>query len=95
MPSEIVPNKDPTTLVNAPIQRGWMPYAIAAKLYLGIAPDVLLRAIKRGELPAYEKPITRGRTAAVEKQRHSYFVCPSDIDTWIRTYWLPAVSNPT
>ena len=71
------------------VQRAWMPYAIAAKHYLGIDKSVLLGAIKRNELPAYEKPITRSRVEGA-KQHHSYFVNLTDIDTWIRTYWQPA-----
>lgn len=73
------------------IQRGWMPYAKAAQLYVGISPDILLGGIKRNELPAFKKPITRGRTTEdPSKQRNSYFVNLADIDTWIRTYWEPA-----
>lgn len=73
------------------ITRGWMPYAIAAKQYLGVSPDLLLGAIKRHELLAYEKPLTRGRTTKDRsKQRNSYFVNLADVDTWIRTYWEPA-----
>ena len=73
-----------------PIQREWMPYATAAKFYLGIAPDVLLGAIKRNELAAYEKPLTRGRKPGAATEHHSYFVSISDVDKWIRTYWQPA-----
>ena len=73
------------------ITRGWMPYAIAAKQYLGVSPDLLLGAIKRHELMAYEKPLTRGRTTEDRsKQRNSYFVNIYDVDTWIRAYWKPA-----
>ncbi len=83
MPSEIINQNT----VSAPIQRGWMPYKQAARLYLGISEDVLLAGIKRHELPAYEKPITRERTGT--KQYHSYFVNLADVDQWIRTYWQP------
>ena len=74
-----------------PIQRGWMPYAQMAKYYLGVAPDILLGAIKRYELPAYAKPITRGRKVADRsQQRNSYFVCKEDVDAYVRAYWTPA-----
>ncbi len=72
-----------------PIQRGWMPYAQAAKLYVGVSPDLLLGAIKRHELRAYEKPLTRGRTGTT-RENHSYFVNLEDVDAYIRTYWQPA-----
>ena len=68
-----------------PIPRGWMPYALAAKQYIGIAPSVLLGAIKCGELRAYEKPRTRATQAKIE--RHQYYVNLDDVDTYIRTYW--------
>ena len=75
------------------IARGWMPYAIAARDYLGISPDILLGAIKRGELPAYEKPLTRGRKSGASKQHHSYFVCPADVDAYIRAHWARAFQS--
>ena len=79
------------------IQRGWMPYSQAAKFYLGISPDVLLGAIKRHELKAYEKPLTRGRKVGAKTVHHYYFVCLEDIDTYIRTYWPEAFpeADPT
>ena len=74
-----------------PVQRAWMPYAQAAKFYVGIDRSVLLGAIKRHELKAYEKPTTRGRTTNdPSKRRVSYFVSLEDVDAWIRTYWKPA-----
>ena len=75
------------------VPRGWMPYAQAAKQYLGIHPDVLLGAIKANKLPAYEKPITRGRTGTSE--HHSYFVNLADVDAYIRTHWKPAFEKET
>lgn len=71
-------------------KRLWMPYARAASDYLGISPDILLAAIKRGELPAYEKPLTRGRRPDATRENHSYFVYLPDVDEYIRTYWTPA-----
>ena len=64
-----------------------MPYALAARDYLGISPDILLGAIKRGELPAYEKPLTRGRKKGAQREHHSYFVRLTDVDTYVCTYW--------
>ena len=74
-------------------QRQWMPYATAARDYLGVSKDVLLAAIKRGELPAYEKPVTRGRTADARHEHHSYFVSLSDVDEYIRTHWDRAFTH--
>ena len=76
---------------NATIERGWMPYTLAAREYVGIDPSVFLGAMKRKELKGYKKPITKGRTNTdPSKQRDQYFVCPSDVDDYIRTYWEPA-----
>lgn len=72
------------------IQRKWMPYAKAASLYVGISPDVLLAAIKSNKLPAYEKPITRGRKKGAATTRHSYFVNTDDVDAYIRANWPQA-----
>ena len=74
-------------------QRGWMPYRVAASDYLGIAPSVLLQAIRSGELTAYEKPLTRGRSAGSTRQNHSYYVCLEDVDAWIRSCWTPAYQS--
>ena len=70
------------------VQRKWMPYTTAARQYLGVSEDILLGAIKRGELPAFEKPITRGRTGTT-RQNHSYFVSLADVDEYIRAHWAP------
>lgn len=70
------------------VQRKWMPYTTAARQYLGVSEDILLGAIKRGELPAFEKPITRGRTGTT-RQNHSWFVNLSDVDDYIRANWGP------
>lgn len=72
---------------DAVCNRGWMPYALAAREYLGISPDVLRAAINAGDLPAYEKPLTRGRKAGATREHHSYFVCLADIDDYIRCNW--------
>lgn len=76
-----------------PVRREWMPYAIAARDYLGVSPDILRTAINAGKLKAYEKPITRGRkTTDPDRMNHSYFVCLADIDEYVRTSW-PAASQ--
>jgi hypothetical protein len=64
-----------------------MPYAKAAREYLGVSPDILLGAIRRNELPAYEKPLTRGRKPGAKCEHHSYFVNLNDVDAYIRTHW--------
>ena len=67
-----------------------MPYAQAAKYYVGVDKDVLLRAIKAHELPAYEKPLTRAQTPEWARSHRSYFVFLPDVDEYIRTHWQPA-----
>lgn len=84
MPTEIIERKPP------PCERRWMPYAKAASDYLGVSKDILLRAIKSGELPAYVKPLTRARKEGATREYNQYFVCLSDVDEYIRTYWQPA-----
>lgn len=72
------------------IPRGWCPYVTAARQYLGISEDILLGAIKRHELRAFEKPLTRGRKPGAASEHHSYWVCLTDVDEYIRTYWPEA-----
>ena len=74
------------------IPRGWFPYTKVAEEYLGVAPSLLLGAIRRGELRAFIKPPTRGRKEGTTTQRNVYFVCLADVDEWIRTYWQPAAA---
>lgn len=76
--------------VKQPIQRGWCPYATAARQYLGISEDILLGAIKAHKLKAYEKPITRGRKPGATREHHSYWVNLADVDEYIRTEWPEA-----
>lgn len=71
------------------VQRKWMPYTTAARQYLGVSEDILLGAIKANKLPAYEKPITRGRKAGATRENHSYFVSLDDVDAYIRAHWNP------
>ena len=85
MPIEIVPQ-------SYAIPRGWFPYAKVAKEYLGISPDILLGAIKRGDLPAYRKPVTRGHREDAKRHNYRWFVCLSDVDEWIRAYWQRAAT---
>lgn len=68
------------------IRQAWMPYSRAAQEYLGVSPDLLRRAINNGELIAYEKPLTRGRTGTT-RENHSYFVNLEDVDAYIREHW--------
>jgi len=73
------------------IRREWMPYRMAARQFVGISEDVLLGAMKRHELRAYKKPLTKGHTTEdPNRQRTSYFVSTEDVSEWIRTYWEPA-----
>ena len=73
------------------IQRKWMPYAKAAQFYVGIDKDVLLAAIKRHELPAFEKPKSeRHQRREDSREYHSYFVNTDDVDAYIRTHWPQA-----
>lgn len=58
---------------------GWLHISAAAS-YVMVAPDVIRRAIMRGELPAYVKPVTRR-----EGGRPQYRVSKRDIDAWMRS----------
>lgn len=69
------------------IPRGWAPYATVAKERFGISPDVLRGAIERGELAAYEKPVTRGRKASAERPHRMLWVSVADADEWVRANW--------
>lgn len=66
------------------LSRGWWPYTRVAKDYLHISPDLVREAIHSGDLPAYQKPITRGRK---DSARHIVLVCLDDADDWIRSKW--------
>jgi len=72
-------------------EREWMPIDQMAHSYVGIAPDLLRAAINAGQLDAYEKPITRQRKPGAKRQNHSYFVCRTDVNEWIRKHWKKAV----
>ena len=76
-------------MAKQPIPRGWCPYRTAARQYLGISEDILLGAIKRHELQAYEKPVTRARSGTA-RENHSYFVNLGDVDDYIRREWPEA-----
>lgn len=65
--------------------RGWWPYTRVAKDYLHVSPDLLRDAIYSGALPAYQKPITRGRK---DSNRPIVFVSIEDVDEWIRSTWV-------
>ena len=72
------------------IARGWWPYTRVAKDYLHVSPDLLRDAIFAGELPAYQKPITRGRK---DSKRPVVFVYIPDVDEWIRSTWAPVTRD--
>lgn len=70
------------------VQRRWWPYAQAAQELLKVDKSLLLGAIHRHELPAYEKPLTRGRTTSDPTKQHvSLWVNVDDVDEWVRAYW--------
>ena len=75
------------------IDRLWAPYTVVARDYLGISPDILRGAIARGELAAYEKPLTRGRKPSSAKENHIWLVYLPDVDEYIRTCW--ALAKPS
>ena len=60
--------------------RGWVTVTEGAA-YVGVAPDLLRRAIAAGELAAYVKPLTRRSTG----ERRRYLIAVTDIDAWIRS----------
>ena len=62
------------------IARGWLT-ATGAAQYLGVAPELVYRAVSSGELPAYEKPATRtkGRSGIS-------LISVEDIDEWVRSW---------
>ena len=72
--------------MSTPIPRGWAPYRRAAREYVGISEDILLGAIKRHELKAYDKPPKTPRPG-VPRENHSYYVCLADVDEYIRKHW--------
>ena len=61
------------------ISAGWVSVADAAR-WVKLAPDVLSRAIARGELFAVIKPATRN-----EGGRPQYRVALADVDAWMRS----------
>lgn len=60
--------------------RGWVTLKEGAA-YVGVAPDLLRRAIAAGELAAYVKPMTRRSTG----ERRRYLLSVADIDAWVRS----------
>lgn len=65
------------------VQRGWLTASGAAR-YVGISPELIRKAMFSGELPAYKKPVTHGRTG----ERHNLLcrIAIEDIDAWVRTW---------
>ena len=67
------------------IERGYYSVEEAAQ-YVGIAPEVIKRAIEEHELRAYIKPVTRA-----SKGLHVFYKIPrTAIDEWVEGYWQPA-----
>lgn len=69
--------------------RGWLSLTTAARDYVHISPDVLRRGISAGELPAYKKPLTRGRKPGATRENTLMRIHTDDIDDWIRRTWEP------
>lgn len=61
------------------VSPGWVSVADAAR-YVKLAPDVITRAIARGELFAVIKPVTRR-----EGGKQQYRVALADVDKWMRS----------
>ena len=69
-------------------ERGWIGMTEAAR-YANLSQDHLRAAVIRGELEAYEKPLTKGRTGktrcnAILRTKREF------VDEWIRTHWKRA-----
>lgn len=58
---------------------GWVSVSDAAR-YVKLAPDVITRAIARGELFAVVKPATRR-----EGGKPRYRIALADVDKWMRS----------
>lgn len=65
------------------LQRGWWPVTRVAKDYLHVSPNILRDAINAGTLPAYCKPITKGRK---DSDRPVVLVSLDDVDALVRSW---------
>lgn len=65
------------------LQRGWWPLTRVAEDYLHVSPNLLRGAVNDGTLPAYAKPITRGRT---DSKRPIVLLNLDDVDAWVRSW---------
>lgn len=69
------------------VPRGWFSVSEAAA-YVGVSQDLVREAIAQERLPAYEKPLTRGRKPGATRENRFYKVAREDVDAWVRS-WVP------
>jgi hypothetical protein len=67
--------------------RRWLNVEDAAR-YVGIKPNDIRGAIVRGELDAYDKPLTEPDREG--RVKHAYRMHMDDLDAWVRTHWAKA-----
>lgn len=65
------------------LERGWWPLTRVAEDYLHVSPNLLRGAVNEGALPAYAKPITRGRA---DSKRPVVLLNLDDVDAWVRSW---------
>lgn len=65
-------------------EKGWLSINEAAQ-YAGISSDLIRRAIAQHDLPAYQKPITRGHREGAQRKVWLK-VARSDVDAWVRSW---------
>lgn len=75
--------------VSTYVDAEWMDLTAAAK-YAHISREVIRGAIIAGQLDAYEKPVSRGRSACAERKNVLLRISKSDVDRWIRRSWRKA-----
>lgn len=68
------------------VEREWLSVAEAGQ-YVGISSEVVRAAALSGALPAYEKPVTRGRKVQGPAQPNTFMkISKSDLDAWVRSW---------
>lgn len=68
------------------VNRGWLSVKEAAQ-YVGISNDLIRRAVATHSLPAYIKPVSRGRKATSPENQHTYLkINVHDLDQWVRSW---------